>query len=643
MLSLLIIILPLLNIFVIGIFGNKLGKTSVKFITTFNIGLALILVINLYILIIKGYFFYINIGVWLNLDLFFIRWGFIFDSISVSMLVLIFFVSFFVHIYSFEYMSIDPHFMRFIGILSLFTFFMALLISSDNLVLLFFGWEGVGVCSYLLINFWFTRLLANKAAMKAVFINKIGDLSIILGILLIFYTFNTFDFLILSGLVPFFYKKTFFFFGFNFKILNLISWFLLIGSVSKSAQLILHVWLPDAMEGPTPVSALIHAATMVTIGIFLILRMSFLFEYAPDILNILMLWGSLTAFFSAFISCFQLDIKKIIAYSTCSQLGYMFSVCGLSGYNLSLFHLINHAFFKALLFLSAGMLIHSLLNEQDIRRMGSLVKILPVTFTFFFLGSLALMGLPFLSGFYSKDLIIELFFIQFSVSSVFSYWLLIFSALLTVIYSFRLIYFVFLNKRNFHSNFYYKIIYSKALESNLYLIIPLSGFVFGSIFSGYLLQDLIVGQGSEFFRFSLYILPKNELYSQIEHTPFFFKQLPIFFSLLGYFILLNSFLILNKINNFFSFKRIYNLFIYKLYFDEIYNNICLYILFPLGKFFIVSLDNGLLELCGPRGLLKILLACTFRFHSYLDKFLYNYFNLYFFFIWLLIFIFEFFY
>ena len=534
-------------------------------------------------------------------------------------------------------MSTDPHFIRFIGTLSLFTFFMAFLIVSDNLLLLFFGWEGVGICSYLLINFWFTRLLANKAAMKAIFVNKIGDLSLILGILLTFYTFNTVDFLTLSGLVPFFFNKSFFFLGLKFKILNLICWFFLIGSVSKSAQLILHIWLPDAMEGPTPVSALIHAATMVTVGIFLILRTSFIFEYSPEILNILMVWGALTAFFSAFIGCFQLDIKKIIAYSTCSQLGYMFSVCGLSGYNFSLFHLINHAFFKALLFLSAGMLIHSLLNEQDIRKMGSLLKLLPVTFCFFFLGSLALMGLPFFSGFYSKDLIIELFFIQLNFSSIFSYWLLIFSALLTIIYSLRLIYFVFLNKKNFHKNFFHKTIYTKIQESNFFLILPLIGLAFGSIFSGYFLQDLIVGQGSEFFRHCLYILPKKELFTQVEHTPFFFKQLPIYFSIFGYFILLNFFLVLNKKHNFFYLKRVYKLFLNKVYFDEIYNIINIYIFFPLGKFFIKCLDNGLLELFGPRGILKILVLITFYFHLYLDKFLYNYLHIYFFFLWLIIF------
>ena len=640
MYSLLILILPILNIFILGIFGNKLGKNGIKILTIFNMGFALVLVINLFILIVKGYFFYINLGVWLRLDLFIIKWGFIFDSISVSMLFIVFFVSFFVHLYSFEYMSSDPHLIRFIGTLSLFTFFMAFLISSDNLLLLFFGWEGVGICSYLLINFWFTRILANKAAMKAIFVNKIGDLSLILGILLIFYTFNSLDFLIISSLVPFFFNKSFFF-GLKLKVLNLICWFLLIGSVSKSAQLLLHIWLPDAMEGPTPVSALIHAATMVTVGIFLILRTSFIFEYSSDILNVLMLWGALTAFFSAFIGCFQLDIKKIIAYSTCSQLGYMFSVCGLSGYNFSIFHLINHAFFKALLFLSAGMLIHSLTNEQDIRRMGSLLKILPITFCFFFLGSISLMGLPFFSGFYSKDLIIELFFIQIKFSAIFSYWLLVFSALLTIIYSLRLVYFVFLNKRNFHLNFFHKSIYKNIHESNVWLVIPLVGLAFGSIFSGYFLQDLLIGQGSEFFRYSLYILPKNELYTQIEHSPFFFKQLPIYCSIFGYWILLNFFLILNKTNDFLTFKRIYSLFLNKLYFDEIYNIISIYILFPIGKFFINSIDNGFLEVFGPRGILKVLLWSSFNFHLYLDNFFYNYLNIYFFFLWLILFLFEF--
>jgi proton-translocating NADH-quinone oxidoreductase chain L len=349
------------------------------------------------------------------LDIYVIECGLLFDGLTCSMLIIVTGISMFVHIYSIGYMSHDPHLPRFMSYLSLFTFFMLLLVTSDNYVQMFIGWEGVGLCSFLLINFWYTRLLANKAALKAMIMNRIADVFFIFGIILIFLTFKTTDFLIVSNLVYLIKDSTYMIFGCTVYKVSLISFFLFIGGVGKSAQLGLHTWLPDAMEGPTPVSSLLHAATMVTAGVFLLIRSSFFFEFSNSILILVALIGGFTAFFSAIIGVFQFDVKKIIAYSTCSQLGYMFFSCGLSNYQIAIFHLVNHAFFKALLFLSAGAIIHAVFDEQDMRRLGGLVKLLPFTYFAVFVGSLAIMGFPFLTGFYSKDLILELAYSRYMV------------------------------------------------------------------------------------------------------------------------------------------------------------------------------------------------------------------------------------
>jgi proton-translocating NADH-quinone oxidoreductase chain L len=321
------------------------------------------------------------------------------------MLLIITGISFFVHLYSIGYMSHDPHICRFMSFLSLFTFFMLMLVTADNFVQMFISWEGVGLCSYLLINFWFTRVLANKAALKAMIMNRIADVFFVLGIIFIILTFKTSDYLVVFNLIDFVKGDFIIFLNYKINKLTLICFFLFIGGVGKSAQLGLHTWLPDAMEGPTPVSSLLHAATMVTAGVFLLLRASPIFEYAPFILTFVLIIGGFTTFFSAIIGVFQYDIKKIIAYSTCSQLGYMFFSCGLSNYQVAIFHLFNHAFFKALLFLSAGSIIHAMFDEQDMRRMGGLLNFLPFTYFAIFIGSLAIMGFPFLTGFYSKDLV----------------------------------------------------------------------------------------------------------------------------------------------------------------------------------------------------------------------------------------------
>lgn len=337
------------------------------------------------------------------------------------MLLVVNIVSFLVHLYSTDYMSHDPNIARFMSYISLFTFFMLILITGDNFVLLFLGWEGVGLCSYLLISFWYTRIQANKSAIKALIVNRISDFGLTIGIIIIYSIFKSLNFATVFALTPFFYGKSFFFLGFDCDILSVIAGLLFFGACGKSAQIGLHTWLPDAMEGPTPVSALIHAATMVTAGVFLIIKCSPIFEYAPTVLTIITFVGALTAFFSATAGLVQNDIKKVIAYSTCSQLGYMIFACGVSSYHVSLFHLANHAFFKALLFLSAGSIIHSLSNEQDMRKYGGIMNLLPFTSIMLLIGSLSLMGLPFLTGFYSKDLILEIAYSKYTISGTFAY------------------------------------------------------------------------------------------------------------------------------------------------------------------------------------------------------------------------------
>ena len=419
---LLVIFIPLLSTIVTGFFGNLLTKEGTTRIAS---GFILLTCIISYFIFYEVCFCdcpcYITLSPWIIAGSFKLYWDFIFDSLTATMLVVVLTISTVVHIYSISYMSHDPHINRFMSYLSLFTFFMIVLVTANNYIQMFVGWEGVGLCSYLLINFWYTRIQANKAAIKAMLVNRVGDINIIFAIVTIFYVFKSVDYSTVFALAYNFVNSTINIFNYDISVLNLICIFIFIGAVGKSAQVGLHVWLPDAMEGPTPVSALIHAATMVTAGVFVICRSSFIFEYAPTALTIVTIVGAITAFYSASIGLVQNDLKKVIAYSTCSQLGYMVFACGISGYNVSMYHLANHAFFKALLFLSAGSVIHSMHDEQDMRKMGGLLKILPFTYAMFLIGSFALLGVPFLSGYYSKDLILELSFATYSISGHFAY------------------------------------------------------------------------------------------------------------------------------------------------------------------------------------------------------------------------------
>jgi NADH-ubiquinone oxidoreductase chain 5 len=540
---LLVLFFPFLGFIFPILFGRYIGRGAF-FISTFSIGMTLLVTLMLFYEVVYNYsIVYVDLGYWLNLTHIQIGWSFIFDSITVSMLFIISLISFLVHFYSIYYMYNDKHYPRFMAYLSLFTFFMILLVTSNNLLLLFFGWEGVGLISYFLINFWYTRVLANKAALKAFIINKFGDIFLLIGILAITIEYGSLDLEIIFSLLDFEGVSLFF-----------ITFMILIGVVSKSAQFGLHTWLPDAMEGPTPVSALLHAATMVTAGVYLLIRLSPIFSLVPSILTLISLIGALTAFFAASSGLVQNDVKRVIAYSTSSQLGYMVLACGLLNFDLSFFHLINHAFFKALLFLSSGVIIHTFYNQQDIRYMGGFLPFLPFLYSLFLIGSLSLAGFPFLTGFYSKDLILEFAFSTFTISSYFVFWLALLTVSLTSFYSFRLLYFLFYHKP-FSLNFTY---YSNLHGSNFYGLFPLALLALFALFFGFLFKDLFVGLGSSFLSFQ-----KLDIDSEV--LPLQFKLLPLIFSFGGF--LLSYFIYLY----FFPFKpllSIYSFFAYKWYFES---------------------------------------------------------------------------
>lgn len=603
-----IVFLPLFGSILSGLFGRYIGPSGSGFISTLCVVSSL--VFSVFAFYEVGFFSspcYIKLLPWFDIEFFNADWGFMFDSLTVTMLIVVTFISSLVHLYSTEYMSHDPHLPRFMSYLSLFTFFMLILVTSDNFLQLFVGWEGVGLCSYLLINFWFTRIQANKAAIKAMIVNRVGDFGLALGIFMIYITFHSVEYSTVFALSSVFKNDTIYLFGFSVSLLTTISILLFVGAIGKSAQLGLHTWLPDAMEGPTPVSALIHAATMVTAGVFLLARCSPIFEHTPDALFIVTLIGSMTSFFAASTGLLQNDLKRVIAYSTCSQLGYMIFACGVSNYSVGVFHLSNHAFFKALLFLGAGSVIHAVADEQDMRRMGGLKRLVPFTFTVMLIGSFALMGFPFLTGFYSKDVILEVTFAKFSVVSHFAYSLGTASAFLTAFYSMRLSYLTFLSRSNG-----FKAVILGAHDSPIRMALPLFILTFPSLFIGYISKDLFIGLGTSFWNNALFISPIN--YNQVdsEFIPQMYKLLPLFFSLLGastalfFYTFLPKELYLFKTSNFGKF--LYTFLNRKWFFDKFYNEfINQFLLFFGYHMSYKTIDRGLIEMVGPFGLSKTVL------------------------------------
>ena len=620
-----VLVLPLWSCIVSGVTGRFLGKKGSSSIAIGCIALSFCLSLFMFHEVgLNNATVFLSLAAWLESDFLKVNWSLCFDSLTVVMILVVTLISTVVHLYSMEYMKEDPHLPRFMSYLSLFTFFMLILVTADNFIQMFVGWEGVGLSSFLLINFWFTRIQANKAALKAMIVNRIGDFGLALGIFGIYFCLGVTDYSTVFALIPQLSSFTFVFFNVKIKVLNLISFFLFVGAMGKSAQLGLHTWLPDAMEGPTPVSALIHAATMVTAGVFLLARCSPLLEYCPNTLKFITIVGSMTAFFGATTALVQNDLKKVIAYSTCSQLGYMIFACGLSNYSVAIFHLVNHAFFKALLFLGAGSIIHGIGDEQDLRKMGGLRRILPFTYAMMVIGSIALTGMPFLTGFYSKDVILEVSFATYSKVSHFSYYLGSMAAFCTSFYSVRLLFLCFLSEPNGSRR-----ILLSASEGSWPMKFSLGLLAFPSIFAGYLSRDLFIGLGSSFWGNSLFFLPLNLNIVDAEFLPTRIKILPLLCSIIGGSL---SFVLYQKYSDvLFSIKisqlgrKCYTYLNRKWLFDKIYNSIFSQGLLYCG--FVVTyktLDRGVIESVGPKGVSGFLFKKVTESYLWQSGYLYHY-------------------
>lgn len=619
--SVLILVGPCLSFIVNSCLGHLVGR----------VGGWLVSILLLFISdVVACYIFYniafsdvnyiVDLFLWVHLGYLTINWGLLFDPLAITMSVVVLSISLIVHIYSLEYMKNDPFLQKFLAYLSLFTFFMLVLVSSDNFLQLFVGWEGVGLCSFLLINFWYTRIAAIKSAIKAFILNRIGDLGLLIGLFLLQHYTGSLNFQVVFLVLPELYNLKIDFVSFNFYLVDVIGFCLLVGAVGKSAQIGLHSWLPDAMEGPTPVSALLHSATMVTAGVFLLLRASPIIDLSANVLNFTAIIGAITCLFTGFLGVFQYDIKKIIAYSTCSQLGYMIFACGLSLYPLSMYHLFNHAFFKALLFLGAGSVIHGVSGEQDIRKMGGLLYFFPVTFSFMLVGSLSLMGFPFLSGFYSKDFIIEFALGGFLFSNSFCYILSNVAAFLTALYSIRLLIYVFLVKPNGFRHYY-----AGAHEPSLLSNIPLTFLVLCSIFTGFFFKDMMVGFGTSFWKDSFSVLASNSYYYRdLDFESFLIscRYFTLVLGISGFYLAYHIYNSNESFNFFYDFILRRPLKYIKYYwtqhisiitffhslgfFDKIYNNTIVNCCFNLGLTFYKLLDKGLCEILGPFGISSFL-------------------------------------
>lgn len=545
-----IIFMPLLGSISAYIGGKVLSDRFAQIISSvFMVSSAIFSVIVFKDVIFSKQIYQIHLLDWVQIGDLNSQWSLYVDSVTAVMLIVVTIVSAVVHLYSIGYMAEDKSIPRFMSYLSLFTFFMLMLVTSNNILQLFFGWEGVGLCSYLLIGFWYEKPSANAAAMKAFIVNRVGDFAFMLGIAALFMSFDSIYF------KDIFAKAS----GANVANLDLICLLLFIGAMGKSAQIGLHTWLPDAMEGPTPVSALIHAATMVTAGVFLVIRMSPLFELAPTVLEFITYIGAITAIFAASIALVQNDIKKIIAYSTCSQLGYMFFACGVGAYPIALFHLMTHAFFKALLFLGAGNVIHSMHHEQDITKMGGLWNKIPVTYAFMVIGSVALAGIYPFAGYYSKDLILEASYANGSQAAIMAFCLGLVAAFFTAFYSARLLFLAF------HGRCQYK----DAHEAPKVMILPLAILVLGAIFSG----SLGVKMGiltPEFWNNSLIL---SEVIEKTHSVPGIIKLAPLIASFAGIGLAYLFYIKISELAQVFahSFAGFYLVLYNKYYIDEIYN------------------------------------------------------------------------
>ena len=624
-----VVFLPLLGAFIAGLFGRVIGDKASMYITCTMLVISAIISWYLFFAVAVGgdprtvfLFEWVTSG---DLEFF---WALKVDTLTAVMLIVVTTVSAVVHIYSIGYMDHDDSIPRFFAYLSLFTFSMLMLVTADNLVQMFFGWEGVGLCSYLLIGFWYKKPSANAAAIKAFLVNRVGDIGFALGIFATFVLFGTVQldqiFAAASGKAD----ATLVFLDMEFHALTVTCLLLFVGAMGKSAQIGLHTWLPDAMEGPTPVSALIHAATMVTAGVFMLVRLSPMFEQSETALMVVTIVGASTAFMAATIGLTQYDIKRVIAYSTCSQLGYMFFAIGVSAYPAAIFHLMTHAFFKALLFLGSGSVIHAMSDEQDMRKMGGLGRLIPVTYALMLIGSLALAGIGIpgtligFAGFHSKDAIIESAFAAHSGVGMYAFWLGIAAAFMTAFYSWRLLFMTFHGKPRCDAE-----TLAHVHESPRVMIWPLFILAAGAIVSGALGYHLFVGDGlAEFWGDSVQMLPTHTALADAHHVPIWVKVLPIAMGIGGIALAYYMYMVKTDLPGVWAAKLrpAYLLSYNKWYFDEIYDRIFVRPAFYLGRGFWKSGDGAVIDGVGPDGIAATTMRIARRASALQSGYLYHY-------------------
>ncbi|WP_428696974.1 NADH-quinone oxidoreductase subunit L [Stappia sp.] len=605
----LIVFLPLVGFLIAGLFGRFIGAKASEYVTS---GLLIVAALLSWVA-----FFSVGYGEtpvvretllrWMSSGAFTVDWMIRVDTLTAVMLVVVNTVSALVHVYSIGYMHHDPHRPRFFAYLSLFTFAMLMLVTSDNLLQMFFGWEGVGLASYLLIGFWFKKPSANAAAMKAFVVNRVGDFGFILGIFGVFYLFNSTDYdTIFANAQSFAAAEpatVMNFLGYELDqgaALTVVCLLLFMGAMGKSAQFLLHTWLPDAMEGPTPVSALIHAATMVTAGVFMVARLSPIFELSHTALTVVTLFGATTAFFAATVGLVQNDIKRVIAYSTCSQLGYMFVALGVGGYSIAIFHLFTHAFFKALLFLGAGSVIHAVSNEQDMRKMGGLRKHIPITYWMMVIGTLALTGFPLTAGFFSKDGVIEAAFVGHNAFAMYGFWMTVVAAALTSFYSWRLAFMTFHGKPRASVD-----VMKHVHESPLVMTVPLMILAVGALFAGLVFSGVFMGHGYEaFWKGALFTSEENHILHDIHEVPLWVKASPFVMMLGGFAVAWLFYIKSPDIPRRLAERHdgLYRFLLNKWYFDELYDAIFVKPAMWIGRQLWKKGDGAMIDGLGPDGI-----------------------------------------
>ncbi len=623
-----VVFLPLLGAVIAGLFGRLLGDRASQVITcTLLVASTVIGWWLFYDIALLGNVESYDLGTWVQVGSLGFEWALRMDQLTAVMLIVVTTVSAVVHVYSIGYMRDDPSNPRFFAYLSLFTFFMLMLVTADNFIQLFLGWEGVGLCSYLLIGFWYDRPSANAAAIKAFLVNRVGDFGFALGIFAIFVVFDSVRYDDVFYAVPGKVDATLTFLNWEFPAITLICILLFIGAMGKSAQLLLHTWLPDAMEGPTPVSALIHAATMVTAGVYMVVRLSPIFEYSETALAVVTIVGASTAFVTATIALTQNDIKRVIAYSTCSQLGYMFFAIGVSAYSAAMFHLLTHAFFKALLFLGSGAVIHAMSGEQDMRKMGGIWRKIPLSYAYMWIGSLALagVGIPGLfgfAGFYSKDMILESAFGANSLVGDYAFWMGIAAALMTAFYSWRLIFLTFHGKPRCDEE-----TLAHVHESPMVMWLPLVVLALGSVVAGAIGYRVFVGEGmEEFWGRSILVLQNHDSISAAHFVPLWVKLLPLVVGAVGIGLAVLMYLVWTGLPGKLArlFRPLYLMSYNKWYFDELYDLLFVRPAFYIGRGLWKSGDGSVIDGVGPDGIAEAVQGVARRASALQSGYLYHY-------------------